>query len=425
MISSYNPELEQSVLYAGMLYADLAERILLELTEDHFVDTVNKALFKACKVSFDHTHRCDTVTVLAQMVKMGTRHLIKGENTIIDQLQNASSYSNLDYHIAELHDLYQKRFLYRSLTEISTKLFENETSETIEVLKAVTDQLNEASKPRSSYTVEEIIEIDAKRPNSEEFSTGLPVIDEILLKESGRSRGQILTIIGESAHGKTKCAQMLASGFANQGHVVHWFQLEDYAIKTAQYFERNCTHPEKIIITDSIRDLNLLKREARSVKREADTSIIVVDYVQNVTVTDKYSRTDGVEYVSMSLTSMAIEMNVLVILLSQVSIDYKIRKGWQLEPRDYDVRWSQQLKQDSHCLLSVFRPSKIDDLIEDGITIDWCKKRIHKNSVFLRQVKSRYGEQTLARAHFIHDGERGLVYVDNYVSSNIANQENR
>lgn len=414
MMIDYNPELELSVVCAAILHIDLTEQIVTELSDSHFVDPLAQAMFKACRVLFDQKQHCDPQTVLGMMVKMNTRHLFGSDVDIYTQLRTASSFGNIDFHIAELQDLHQKRYLFKSLSEIQTKLPEYSTPEIIDELKVVTDRLNEATKARASYTVGEIIENEANRPKSEEFKTGIPVIDDKLLKESGRSRGQILTIIGESAHGKTKCGQKLVSGFADQGHVVHWFQLEDYGIKSAQYFQRNSSKPDNIIITDSFRDLNLIKREARSVKRDVDTSIILVDYVQNVTLTGKNSRSDGIEHVSMSLTSMAMELDVLIILLSQASIDYKARKKWQLEPRDYDVRWSQQLKQDSHCILSVFRPAKIDDLIDGDYALDWKGNQVHKNSVFLRQVKTRYGEQTLARAHFIHDGDRGLVFAEDY-----------
>ena len=120
---------------------------------------------------------------------------------------------------------------------------------------------------------------------------------------------------------------------------------------------------------------------------------------------------DKIEFVSKELRKLAKHLRVVVHLLSQVTIAGD-RRGWKLEPTYNDVRWSKQLKQDAHLMTSVFRPNKVDELIEVDLmgtnkVKDWNGNKQPFDSVYSRQVKVRGGKQEFSRLHMIH-GDLGL-----------------
>jgi hypothetical protein len=266
-------------------------------------------------------------------------------------------------------------------------------------------------------TPDDIIKIWDATPQVQPFLTGNKTLDTMIYAESGRHPGHLEVTNAHSGHGKTRYALYKTALLANRGIKTHWFQLEDYGYKTAIMFKALLgDNADNIVITDSIFDVEQIKREARISVRESGTQNIVIDYVQNLSA-DRKSRVEDVEYISRQLTRMAIDLSCMVHLMSQITIADSQRKKWNLEPRASDVRWSKQLQQDAHSMTGIFRPFKIEGLGDEINAYDWNSNNIHKNSVFLRQLKTRYGEPFGGRYHLI-DTNMGLVDYNDWVGEN-------
>lgn len=264
------------------------------------------------------------------------------------------------------------------------------------------ENLGVQTRHKHSLTPAEIFDREKNTPLQEKLLTGDQKLDIGLYRESGMKRGHVKMIIADSGHGKTSFALYEVECLLRRGYRVHWFQLEDYDVNTARHFEANVPeYLENICICHDLADIEEIKREARKIKRERGTDYIVIDYVQNVEAARK-TRSDSVEYISQQITRMAKDLNVVVSALSQVTLDYKAKAGWSLEPSKGNVRWSQQLKQDAHAIVSVFRPSEITELIMDGKVKDWTGTLQPINSCWIRQQKVRYGEKDFRRYHMVH-----------------------
>jgi replicative DNA helicase len=178
---------------------------------------------------------------------------------------------------------------------------------------------------------------------------------------------------------------------------------------------------DNILISDKIHDVDDIVAQARIAKREYGIDFIVVDYMQNVEMQGKESKVEKTERISRTLTRLNIELNTVLNICSQITIDTNTRKGWALEPRENDGRWSRQMKQDADAILTVFRPSSIDGLYDivngKSIAKDWNGAEIPYNSVFARIVKDRHGERNNKRLHMIHTETKGLKLYDKYWSS--------
>jgi len=229
-------------------------------------------------------------------------------------------------------------------------------------------------------------------------------------KDSNR-RGYMELTIADSGHGKTQYAMWKVKHLLTQGYKVLWFQLEGYDIHTAEYF-MNTPNRDNLWIADSLYNIEDIKAEARSQNMSYDLDCIVIDYVQNVECR-RMDRMQSVEYISQQLTRLAKDCNVMMHLLSQITINYTTRAGWKQEPTYGDVRWSQQLKQDAHVITSVFRPSRIESLrVGDQYVKDFRDNDVEYDSVFVRQAKMRHAQESWDRIHLVHR-EHGLEKKNN------------
>ena len=261
----------------------------------------------------------------------------------------------------------------------------------------------------------EIFERESNNPIKEKLSTSVGVIDHKLFKDVGLHKGDINVILADSGHGKTQFSLFLASQLLNSGHIGLWFQMEDYDVNTAKHLALNSMdHCDKMFIVDDKDDIDDIKRVCKLVKQEHGLDFVVIDYIQEVYAKGRFdSRTLELNYVTKILKQIAKEVNVVVIVPSQVTINDHVRHGWQLEPRYKDAQWAQVIKNVAHCMTSVFRPSMVQSLvINDGIPkneMGWHEvHRCNYNSVFVKLVKSRRGVISHERLELNHNGDKEL-----------------
>ena len=281
-------------------------------------------------------------------------------------------------------------------------------------ISKLSEDTDETGDPRALTPIE-IFERESNNPIKEKLSTSVGVIDHKLYKDVGLHKGDINVILADSGHGKTQFSLFLASQLLNSGHVGLWFQMEDYDVNTAKHLALNSMdHCDKMFIVDDKDDIDDIKRVCKLVKQEHGLDFVVIDYIQEVYAKGRFdSRTLELNYVTKILKQIAKEVNVVVIVPSQVTINDHVRHGWQLEPRYKDAQWAQVIKNVAHCMTSVFRPSMVQSLvINDGLTkkvMGWHEdQRFNYNSVFVKLVKSRSGIISHERLENNHNGDKGL-----------------
>jgi len=266
-----------------------------------------------------------------------------------------------------------------------------------------------------ALTPVQIFERELNNPIKEKLTTNISIIDNNIYKDVGLHKGDINVILADSGHGKTQFSLFLASQLLNSGHVGLWFQMEDYDVNTAKQIALNAMdHCDKMFIVDDKDDIDEIKRICKLVKQEHGLDFVVIDYIQEVYAKGRFdSRTLELNYVTKIIKQIAKEVNVVVLVPSQVTINDHVRNGWQLEPRYKDAQWAQVIKNVAHCMTSVFRPSMVQSLVVDnGIgkkVSGWSEdQRFDYNSVFVKIVKSRRGMITHERMQLNHNGDKGL-----------------
>ena len=386
------------------------------LRKDWIYKAENIEIYQACVECHKLTGKIDPTTVVSVLERKQQAPAILN---VLSGSKFASNESNIITHIEIVHEYYIRRKIIHETLKISDEAYDlNIDAYTCldKLARSVTSIQDEDTKVHS-MTPDDIIKIWDATPQVQPFLTGNKTLDTMIYAESGRHPGHLEVTNAHSGHGKTRYAIYKTALLANRGIKTHWFQLEDYGYKTAIMFKALLgDNADNIVITDSIFDVEQIKREARISVRESGTQNIVIDYVQNLSA-DRKSRVEDVEYISRQLTRMAIDLSCMVHLMSQITIADSQRKKWNLEPRASDVRWSKQLQQDAHSMTGIFRPFKIEGLGDEINAYDWNSNNIHKNSVFLRQLKTRYGEPYGGRYHLI-DTNMGLVDYNDWVGEN-------
>jgi replicative DNA helicase len=101
-----------------------------------------------------------------------------------------------------------------------------------------------------------------------------------------------------------------------------------------------------------------MRSKARRLKADADLGLVIVDYLQLMQgPSDSENRQQEVSMISRSLKSLAKELNVPVVALSQLSRAPEQRAGEDKgRPQLSDLRESGAIEQDSDVILFIYRP---------------------------------------------------------------------
>jgi replicative DNA helicase len=110
-----------------------------------------------------------------------------------------------------------------------------------------------------------------------------------------------------------------------------------------------------------------LRAKARRMKQQYDIQLIVIDYIQLMQGSvDKGNREQEISNISRSLKSLAKELDIPIIALSQLNRSVETRTGSK-KPILSDLRESGAIEQDADMVLFIYRPEyyKFDQL-DDG-----------------------------------------------------------
>ncbi len=150
----------------------------------------------------------------------------------------------------------------------------------------------------------------------------------------------------------------LRTGFASQ---------EDWA-KMTKALSRLADAPVFIDDTPALSVMQI-RAKARRLKAERSLDLVIVDYLQLVTGHGRFeNRTQEVSYISRGLKSVAKELAVPVVALSQLSRAPEAGKG--RDPQLSDLRDSGSIEQDADMVIFIHRGIREDEPDEQGIITD-------------------------------------------------------
>jgi replicative DNA helicase len=140
-----------------------------------------------------------------------------------------------------------------------------------------------------------------------------------------------------------------------------------------------------------------LRAKARRLKENHDIQMIVVDYLQLMTSGVEGrggNREQEISYISRSLKSLAKELDIPIIALSQLSRDVEKRPQGTKRPQLSDLRESGAIEQDADLVCFIYRPEYYGlDVFEDDTS--------SRGMAEIYIAKNRHGSIAQPRVKFI------------------------
>ena len=247
---------------------------------------------------------------------------------------------------------------------------------------------------KSDYThidpvLSEAVTILQKAAQNTSGLTGVPTgYDKLDDMTAGWQPSDLVIIAGRPAMGKTAFALSLAKNIAVDHQVpIGFFSLEMSNVQLSnrlisnvceisgqkiqngqlakdewERLDRNLRKLEgKPIYLDDTPGLSIfeLRSKARRLVREKDVKIIMIDYLQLMNASGMRfgNRQEEVSTISRSLKSLAKELNIPILALSQVNRGVENREGNEgKRPQLSDLRESGAIEQDADMVIFVHRP---------------------------------------------------------------------
>jgi len=385
-------ELEEAVLGALMLEKDAYMNVCDILTPESFYDPVNQKIYAAISTLGFNQRPIDMISVTQQLRQDGTLKEVGGPLHITELTAGVYSAAHVEYHAKIIAQKYLARRLISFASNIEGKAFD-ESNDIDDLLQEAEGELFNISQTQLKREVTQIdpvlnlaleqIQIAANTESGlSGLQTGYTALDKLT---SGWQNSDLIIIAARPAMGKTAFVLSMAKNMAvDYNTPVAIFTLEMANVQLVKRLISNVAdlEGEKIKsghlspaewdrLNDRLRSvysaplyldetpglgISELRTKARRLVREHGVKLIMIDYLQLMTVSGMKlgSREQEVSTISRSLKALAKELNIPIIALSQLNRSTETREDKR--PQLSDLRESGAIEQDADIVCFIHRP---------------------------------------------------------------------
>ena len=387
-IPPHSIEAEQAVLGCMLIDVESVPKAMHHLADDSFYKPAHSIIFSNMMKLFENNSTIDNISLIEQLKKSGQLDLIGGVYYVTGLSSEAPSGENVEYYAKIVKDKAILRTIISASINMSSDAYDgNEEPTTIlDNAEQILFKLSEHADRGRFTSVEPLLHevLDNWGNRKQGVLTGVPSgfydLDDRL---SGFQNSDLIILAGRPSMGKTALALSLARNAAVEfGHKVGIFSLE---MSNQQLAERLITAEARIdshlvrtgrlpksewkklskaanalsesnIFIDDTAGLNImeLRAKARQLKVEKNIDIFFVDYLQLLNAGSRIeSRQQEISYISRSLKALAKELNIPIVVLSQLSRAVESRTDHR--PIMSDLRESGAIEQDADVIMFVYR----------------------------------------------------------------------
>ncbi|MGA2141324.1 MAG: replicative DNA helicase [Brevinematales bacterium] len=397
----HSAEAEESCVGSMLMSKGAVSTIQDMLKDEDFFDEKNRLIYRVINDLSEKNQPVDTVSVTNRLESSGILAKAGGNAYIAKLIENVPSLSNVQAHAQIVLEKSMLRELINAARTIIDNVYEDQTDveklsdEAERLIFNVTDR-----KLRSNYLLIKDIITDTLKgieriSKSKHLYTGLPTgFTELDDKTSGFQNGDLIVIAARPSMGKTAFALNIAANITkmNSDNAVMVFSLEmSYQelalrmlssesridmqrlrkgqLRTSSIKEENewdkmveaagSLSRMKILIDDTPGiSLNEIRAKARRVKSRFGIKALFIDHLQLITTVDSnkmiVNRNNEISYISRSLKALAKELQIPIIVLSQLSRKVDERGG-DHRPILSDLRESGAIEQDADVVAFLYR----------------------------------------------------------------------
>ena len=391
-VMPHNYDAEQAVLGAMFLSKYAAQKCVENLSQELFYSESHQKIFSVVSELIENSKPVDITTVTEELEKKKFLKEIGGIVYLTELVNSVPSASNVDEYIKIVNEKAILRRLILESDRINKQAYDA-SEELNDILDSAEKGILNVVKTRKGTEFRSIQEVLFKTQSDLEklaqnkgeitgLSTGFYEIDRIT---SGLHPNELIIIAARPAMGKTAFALNLATNIAeNQSKAVALFNMEMGAEQLAirmlssagqidqnklkrGYFEHDDWKrinqamsrlaDTKLFIDDTPgMTMSEIKAKCRRLASQKDgLAIVIIDYLTLIQGSTKYqgNRQQEVSEISRSLKTMAMELEVPVIALAQLSRSVEGREDKR--PMLSDLRESGSIEQDADIVAFLYR----------------------------------------------------------------------
>ena len=410
------PELEEAVLGALMIEKDAYSLVSEILRPESFYEHRHQLIYSAITDLAVNQKPVDILTVKEQLSKRGELEEVGGPFYITQLSSKVASSAHIEYHARIIAQKALARELITFTSNIQSKAFD-ETLDVDDLMQEAEGKLFEISQQnmKKDYTqinpviaeAYDLIQKAAARTDGlSGLESGYTKLDKMT---SGWQKSDLIIIAARPAMGKTAFVLSMAKNIAvNFRNPVALFSLEMSNVQLVNRLISNvCEIPSEKIKSGQLADYEWqqldyklrdlldaplyvddtpslsvfeLRTKARRLVREHGVKIIIIDYLQLMqSAKSQDSRVLEISAMTRALKILARELNVAVVVLSQLSREPDKRKDHT--PLMSDLRESGSIEQDADVIMMLYRPAAYPDTQEamDGDNTSYINVAKHRN----------------------------------------------
>ncbi len=436
-------EAESSVLGALMLDKDAILKVVDTLKPSDFYHPHHQKIFQNIAELFKLGNPIDILTVTNKLKEKKQLKEVGGSDYLTELINKVPTSAHINHYAQIVKENKVRRDLINASSEINEEALDNTSFENL--LDAVEQKIFGISQ-RSR--IQKFIPLKEELPGAYErleklhqgeregqlkgVPTGFPGIDNIL---SGLQKSDLVLLGARPSIGKTSLSLDIARHAALNGYRVGTFSLE---MSAEQVVDRVIAAQSQVPLwrlrtgriqdetefamiqqaLNTLSDINLfvedtpspnilhIRSMARKLQLEHGLDLLIIDYLQLIMpTTSSNSLVQQTTEISRNLKSLARELNVPVLALSQLSRGVEQR---ELKiPRLSDLRESGSLEQDSDVVMFLYRKDRDKlDISDEEKNITEVIVAKHRNGP-LGSVKLRFDPEkvTFRNIDIYHEEE--------------------
>jgi len=396
-------DMEEAVLGAVMLEKESVITVLDILKAESFYKEAHQKIFKAVTDLNTREFPVDLYTVTEELRANNLLESVGGPVYLTQLTSKIVSAANADYHARIVAQKYIQRELIRVSTVIQTRSFDD-TEDITELLDFSENEIFQIAEgnikreiaPINAVIKDAIREIEAAGKR-EDALVGIPSgftrLDRLT---SGWQKSELIIIAARPSMGKTALALSMARNMAiDHGKYVAIFSCEMSSIQLVnrliiaetdipgdkikngrlneEEWKQLDSRIKKLVQAPIFIDdtpaisISELRGKCRRLMAQHKLDIVIVDYLQLMSGPENAgSREQEVSNISRSLKSIAKELNVPILALSQLNRSVEMRGGSK-RPLLSDLRESGAIEQDADMVVFIHRQEKFGiPAFEDG-----------------------------------------------------------
>lgn len=388
-------EAEEAVLGAILLNpSETMNRVVEILKPTSFYSPRNKLIFEAMMYMFNQNKPIDSLSIAEYFNSKNQLDSIGGREYLNDLVIDTILTSNIEYYANIIKENALKRELINAGSLIIEESFKNPESATS--LEYAEKMIFEISQSKNSGNLEtlssilpETVEQLEYRYNNKGSYTGVPSdYYDLDTMTAGFQKSDLIILAARPSMGKTAFALNIAQNIAIRHKIpVAVFSLEMSKVqlvlrilcseaeidaqrvrtgdivpgdwqKIAECMDKLHVSPLYIDDTAGV-SVSDIRAKCRRLKMQCpDLGMIMIDYLQLIDDKSSSDRIQQISAISRGLKSLARELNVPIIALSQLS--RKVEERTDKRPMLSDLRESGAIEQDADIVMFIYREEYYD-----------------------------------------------------------------